>query len=196
LQNELGFVLDLKTLAIQLHGTLLTRTTFLRSFPLYFCWVTFSVAEVNAGPLAVAKIFIAPETRSNFDGEHVQTLQAAFVKFVQLLADALTKQKPLIDSVQLAVQNELERQYFVFKAEVCRLTGANPEQFSEGFGEPSSIGDDANPSMLISAPSMKDNNSGSKLSPASSVVVTSNPRRLSQAPAPSNIFTTTKTEKK
>jgi hypothetical protein len=79
------------------------------------------LSEVNAGPLAVAKIFIAPETRGNFDPQLVGLLQQAFIKFVQLLADALGRQKPLIDTAQLAVQVELERQYFNFKAEVVRF---------------------------------------------------------------------------
>jgi hypothetical protein len=164
LQNELGFVLDLKTLAIQLHGTLLT--------------------QVNAGPLAVAKIFIAPETRGHFDQVYVQTLQDAFVRFVQLLADALSKQKPLIDSTQLAVQTELERQYFTFKGEVCRLTGANSDQFTETFVEPPPV-DESNLSPVMTITPSRDmltasgNKGQSSPSVFSTSISSSNPRRLS-----------------
>jgi len=102
-----------KTLAIQLHGTLLT--------------------QVNAGPLAVAQTFLAPAVRESFQPELTDRMDKVFVFFVKLLADALNRQKPLIDTHEIPIQTELERSYFDFKAEVCKLTNTPPDNFYEVF---------------------------------------------------------------
>jgi len=108
-----------KTLAIQLHGTLLT--------------------QVNAGPLAVAQTFLGPEMRESFPPDLTDRMEKVFVAFVQHLAEALGRQKPLIDTHEIPIQMELERSYFDFKAEVSKLTNAPLDSFTETFSPPDPV---------------------------------------------------------
>jgi len=116
LKNELGFVIDKKTLAIQLHGTLLT--------------------QVNAGPIAIAQIFLNKATIKSHDPETVEKLKVLFKSFVELLAEALTRQKPLIDTNEIAIQTALEESYFKFKRDVCALIDVIPDSITESFTDP------------------------------------------------------------
>jgi len=116
LLSDLLTDINKKTLAIQLHGTLLT--------------------QVNAGPLAVAQTFLSSEIRENFSPELTAQMDRVFIDFVQLLADALSRQKPYIDTHEIPIQVELERSYFVFKQEICTLTNFSTEKFTETFSPP------------------------------------------------------------
>jgi len=116
LKNELGFVIDKKTLAIQLHGTLLT--------------------QVNAGPIAIAQIFFNPATIATFDQDIVLKLKGLFKSFVELLAEAITRQKPLIDTNEVPIQIALEESYFKFKKAVCVLIEVPTDSITENFTNP------------------------------------------------------------
>uniref|UniRef100_A0A6B2KYP6 DOCKER domain-containing protein n=1 Tax=Arcella intermedia TaxID=1963864 RepID=A0A6B2KYP6_9EUKA len=117
LKNELvPSIINKKTLGILLHGILLT--------------------QVNAGPLAVALTFLTDEAKSEQPPEHTQQLEKTFVDLVQLLSDALGRQKPLIDTHELVIQTELERSYFEFKSRICQLTRTEPDHYTEIFSLP------------------------------------------------------------
>jgi len=111
LQNELSLTLDSKSLQLLLHGILL--------------------AQVNVGPIAVAKTFLTEEDR--FDKKEIEILKTTFIEFVKVIAKAVHKNKGLIENNQLTVQNQLEIGYFVMKDEVIKLTNIDPQEIKEDF---------------------------------------------------------------
>jgi len=71
--------------------------------------------------------------------KNVQRLKEVFIEFVQILAEAVGRNKQEIAPNQLTVQNQIEIEYFRFKEEVAGLTGANLENIVETFTEPEDI---------------------------------------------------------
>jgi len=112
----LGFVFDSKACSLLLHGILL--------------------AQVNVGPLFVAKTFISDENINNYDAQSVNRLKEVFIEFVQVLAEAVGRNKQEITPIQLTVQNQIEIAYFRFKSEISILTKENLENIVETFTEP------------------------------------------------------------
>jgi len=104
---------------------------------------------VNAGPLAVAQTFLAPDIRSTFPSEFTDKMDKVFIDFVKLLAEALGRQRTEIDSHEVSIQEELERSYFQFKQEICKLTNCSPDIFSEGFSPVESAGNSLNTSLNL-----------------------------------------------
>jgi len=136
LRNEIRFGIDTKTLSILLHGALLT--------------------QVNAGPLAIAKTFLAEENRGNFLQEHVQTMDQVFLSFVHILADAVGKQKPLIETHEIPIQFALENGYFDFKEKICTYLKIPLESISETFSRPEGMVEFAPiNTMATNSPDMK-----------------------------------------
>eukprot|EP01130_Rhizamoeba_saxonica_P016447 TRINITY_DN7605_c0_g1_i1.p1 TRINITY_DN7605_c0_g1~~TRINITY_DN7605_c0_g1_i1.p1 ORF type:complete len:1855 (-),score=416.20 TRINITY_DN7605_c0_g1_i1:64-5628(-) len=117
LNAELFLQAEAKTLGMLLYGILL--------------------AFVNAGPLPVARAFLEnPEEVKDANESDIQELRDTYIEFVEVIAAAIEKNKTLIDSSELAVQNQFEIAYFDFKEEICRLCGIEPESLQEDFLKP------------------------------------------------------------
>jgi len=119
LQSCVQFNFDSKAVSLLLHGILL--------------------AQVNSGPLPVARTFLSTENVSKYDEVHVNRLREVFIEFVQILAEAVGRNKQEIGPNELTVQNQIEIAYFRFKDEVSKLTNANLENVVETFTEPEDI---------------------------------------------------------
>eukprot|EP01114_Cavostelium_apophysatum_P015137 TRINITY_DN4064_c0_g1_i2.p1 TRINITY_DN4064_c0_g1~~TRINITY_DN4064_c0_g1_i2.p1 ORF type:complete len:1824 (-),score=558.97 TRINITY_DN4064_c0_g1_i2:115-5586(-) len=108
---------NIKTLQMALQGTLL--------------------AQVNAGPLEVCRVFLG-DNMTRYDKKHVEQLTTAMTNFVKALGQALEVNQGLIKSDQVILQRELESALRNLKAEVTKymiLDLDTPEEESEREGE-------------------------------------------------------------
>ncbi|XP_049849883.1 dedicator of cytokinesis protein 8-like [Schistocerca gregaria] len=87
--------------------------------------------QVNAGPAAIAREFLA--ANADYPLEKKKELRSAFIEFLKLLAEGLEINSRIIGEDQQALQNELEKGYFMLKQLICKLTDTPISEIQEGF---------------------------------------------------------------
>ena len=83
------------------------------SFPCHF-------AEVNAGPIEIARTFLGPKA-GEYPRHHIDQLSQILSEFLNMCAFALKLNKTLIGVDQLEFQNECEKGYDALRDEVQGL---------------------------------------------------------------------------
>ncbi len=80
--------------------------------------IKYFFTEVNAGPLAVAQIFLSDASADKFPAQHRANLADLLMEFERLLGFGVRLNKSLIHDDMIPLQEGLENGYQVFRTEL------------------------------------------------------------------------------